>query len=148
MPPVAIQCIQNGKLPQINTSTVFLSAGEQVHYIERAILITEKNLITGYTGGSTGWSFRVMKGISYRIGKRNGLPIRENVIEHTKGTLYITSKRIIFVAKKHGFDKKINTISAVMPYTNGIGMQFGNETNNIMVPDGNIIFSVLKMLNP
>ena len=87
-----------------------------------------------------------MKGVSYRIGKRQGTPIREDVQEQTKGVLYITSKRVIFVAKKNGFDKKINATSAMMPYSDGIGLQFGNITQTIMLPDGNLAFSVINML--
>ncbi|MBS4026098.1 MAG: hypothetical protein KGZ96_10555 [Clostridia bacterium] len=148
LPTVAVESVKNGQLPQINTNTVFLSAGEHVHYIEKAIMITEKNMITGYTGGISGWSFRVMKGVSYRTGSRQGIPIREDVQEQTRGILYITSKRILFVAKKHGFDKNINAISAVMPYANGISLQFGNATHTIMLPDGNIAFAVINMLKP
>lgn len=148
LPVTAVSCIQNGILPQIKTNSVFLSAGEQVHYIERAVIITEKNLITGYSGGSSGWSFQVIRGVSYRTGKRQGVPIREDVQEYTKGTLYITSKRILFVAKKNGFDKPIKTLSALMPYANGMGMQFGRDTYNIVLPDGNILYSLLNMLRP
>lgn len=148
MPVAAIKCINNGQLPQINTNTVSLSVGDYVHYIERAVLVTEKNIVTGYTGSSNGWSFRVFKGVSYRTGKQRGLPIREDIKEQTKGILFFTSKRVIFVAKRNGFDKKINTITAIMPHSDGIGMQIGNKAHTLLLPDGNLAFSVFRLLKP
>lgn len=148
LPPAAVQCIKSGKLPQINTNTVFLSFGEYVHYIDRAILITEKNMVTGYTGGSSGWSFPVFKGVRYRTGRYHGTPKREDVQENTKGILYFTSERVIFAAKKNGFDKKINSISTIIPYSSGMDLQIGNTTYMIKLPNGSLAFSVITMLRP
>ena len=42
MPAGAIQQIESGILPVMNTSKLLLKRGEVCHYVERAILITEK----------------------------------------------------------------------------------------------------------
>lgn len=146
MPPAAIKCINKGQLPRINTETVFLSPGEHVHFVERSILIMEKNVTTGYAGGSHGFSFRIYKGLRYRIGGYRGTPIKENIRDLTRGILYLTSNRIIFVAEKNGFDKRITLITAILPYSNGIVLQMGNKNYKLMLPDGCLAFSAIKML--
>ncbi len=148
LPIAAVQIIQSGKLPHLNTKTIFLTNGEVCHYIERAIMVTERNIVTGYTGGSNGWSIRIMRGINYRFGHRKGTPIRENVQTYTKGVLYFTNKRAIFVARKNSFEKKISTITAVTPYNDAIILQFGNTSYSILLPDGNIAYTVLNLLKP
>lgn len=148
MPPAALDNIRNGNLSEINTNTIFLSSGEKCHYIDRAILVTERNIITGYTGNTSGWSFRVFKGVNYRIGGKKGKPIREDVREYTKGILYITNQRVVFASHKKGFVKTINSISVITPYANAITLQFGSSTYSLLIPDGNIVFKIFNLLKP
>lgn len=146
LPDIAVNEIINGRLPQINTDTIFLLNGEICHFIDRAIIVKEKKEITGYEGGSTGWSFRVLNGVNYRVGKNKGHPIREIVNDKTKGIFYITNIRIIFVAKRNGFDKKIDKITAIVPYSNAISIQIGSDSYTLLMPQSNIAYAALKLL--
>lgn len=103
-------------------------------------------MVTSYEGGSSGWSFRVFKGVNYRIGKMKGRPIRENVQEATNGILYLTNKRVIFVAKSNGFDKRIGQITAVVPFSNALSIQIGNNTYSLLLPQPEVAFSALQLL--
>lgn len=147
LPAAARSCIEQGLLPKINTNTIMLSAGEAVHYLERAILVTEKTMTTRSTGQRSGMSFRVMKGMTYHTGRTQTTPVRETVQESTKGVLYITSKRVVFAAKQNSFDRRIKALSTVTPYDNGIGLQFGGTSHSLFLPDGGIAFSVINILN-
>lgn len=146
MPPAAINNIYSGNLVQINTDTVLLSNAETCYFIDRAILVTQKNIVTRYTGGSSGWSFRLARGINYRTGRRRGVPVREDVKEFTKGILYITNHRIIFAAQKNGFEKNINLLSVITPYRDAVILQFGDTSHTLLLPDGNMVFNVINLL--
>jgi hypothetical protein len=146
MPDIASSEIKAGRLPQLNVDTIILSQGEYCHFVDKASLTIEKNVTTHYEGRSSGWSFRVMKGLSYRIGGFRGVPVREIVQDYTKGILYITNRRIIFVAQANGFDKKIKNITAVVPYSNAVGLQFGSKTYNLLLPQPELAAMTLQIL--
>jgi len=144
MPPGAVMEIQSGNLPIMNTTKLLLKRNEKCHYVERAILITEK-IVRHTEGSSNGFSFRVCKGVTYRTGKFKGTPVEERFEEQTKGILYITSQRIVFVAEQNGFDKNYKYLTAVTPYTNGIKLQFGNKNYVLYLPDGVVANKVISL---
>lgn len=146
MPPGAINQIKQGIIPNMRTNKIILTQGETCHFAERAILITEKTK-KRMEGRSKGMSIRVCKGITYRIGKHNGIPLEEVTIERNKGLIYVTNKRIIFISDKNAFDKKYKYLSACIPYEDGIKLQFGNNTFTLVIPDGNALGKLISMLN-
>ena len=66
--------------------------------------------------------------------------------ETFKGILYITNKRIIFVGDANGFDKKIDDLIAITPYSNCVELQFSKDTIKLFVPDGNVTHAVLQQI--
>lgn len=60
--------------------------------------------------------------------------------------IYVTSKRIIFVADKNAFDKKCSSLTACVPYSNAVKLQFGTKTFTLMVPNGGAINDVVNMV--
>ena len=83
MPPGALDQIRQGIIPTMRTDRIMLTQGEVCHFSERAILMTEKTQ-KRYVGNSSGFSFRVCKGVTYRTGQRRGRPIEETYTEKTK----------------------------------------------------------------
>ena len=130
-PSAAAQKIRNGSLPTIQPDKIILSAGEVCHFVDVGAALTEKKR---YRSTRTGGSYHMWKGYTAHIGHSDTVPISEP--EYTKGIFYITNQRVIFVASKNGFDKKINKITAVTPYSDAIGLQFGSKTYTILLPDG------------
>jgi len=122
-----ISTIRDGDLPVLGTNNIMLSPGEICHFIDRAILLKNKNVITGYKGGSAGVSVRVMKGVSIRSGQHRGTAVRQQVTEQFSGILYLTNKRVIFSSSK-GFDKALSSLTSMTPYTDGLGFQFGSSS--------------------
>lgn len=146
MPSGALAQIRQGIIPTMRTDRIMLTQGENCHFSERAILLTEKTR-KRYVGNSSGFSFRVCKGVTYRTGQQRGHPIEETYTEKNKGLLYITDKRIIFVSSKNAFDKKLKSLTAVTPYTNAVQFQFSSKTYTVLVPDGGIVADLISLLN-
>lgn len=136
--------LPDGTLPIVVTTSLILQVDEKCHYSRSATKVVTKNKVVGYTGGSSGLSIRIAKGMSYRIGASKGAPIRRNVQETYPGTLSITNKRIIFTASKSSFDKKISTLSAIVPYKNGFDLQFGSQTYSLETNDTERIFQIIS----
>lgn len=140
-PAAAAQRIRNGKLPTIQADKIMLAQNEVCHFVEVGAAFTEKKR---YQTVRTGGSYRVFKGYTAHLGQSQSVPVSEP--EYTKGILYITNQRIVFVASKNGFDKKIKSLTAVTPYTDGIAFQFGSKSYTILLPDGNIANRVIDLI--
>lgn len=63
------------------------------------------------------------------------------------GILYITNKRGGVQCKDNGFDKMHRYLTSVKPYTNGVELQYGNKTYNLVVPDGALVAYAIKLAN-
>lgn len=132
----------NAALPVVQ-SNVVLANGEVCHYCGPAIFVKTKNVVVGYSSGHAGASIRVAKGMSIRTGGSKAAPIRGDVQERTNGVLSITNKRVVFSANKGAFDKKITTLSAVTPYSNGIAFQFGETQYPLETKEPEYVYQIL-----
>lgn len=146
MPAGAIDQINRGILPTMNTDKIMLTKGEECHFAERCILITEK-VSKHYEGRHNGYSVKLTKHVTYRTGKSRGTPVEDVTQEKTKGLVYITDKRVIFVADKYAFDKKLSLLTACVPYSNAVKLQFGTKTYTLMIPDGGAMSNTINMIN-
>ena len=61
------------------------------------------------------------------MGSSESVPVTETKVDYIPGYLYITNKRIIFTSQKGGLEKSIGSLSAFHPYSNAIGLQFGQK---------------------
>jgi hypothetical protein len=139
--------IANGApLPVVAHSNVMLTPGEVCHYLASATFVKTKNVVVGHSGGHSGVSIRVAKGMSYRVGNSQSTAIRGNVQEKTSGLLSITNKRIVFSASKGAFDKRISELSAITPYKDGIGFQFGSAQYPLITPDAEYIYQIISRI--
>ena len=146
MPEGAILQINNGFFPNIKTTRILLASNEKCCFVERVILINEK--IKKHTEGKTkGISFRICKGLTYRVGNYAGNPVETKIIEKTKGLIYITNKRIIFVSEENSFEKKYNTLTASIVFNEGINLQFNTKSYKFLMPNSFVLNKVLNMIN-
>ena len=146
LPSIAVNEINNNRLPQINADKLFLTRGETCHYADQALLIYEK---TKKTIHSTSFGRSVpglLKGNRWHAGSSVST-IDENIerTEH-KGILYITNKRIVFYSKEHSFDKQFRYLSSVKPYSNAIELQYGSTLYELFVPNGDVVYKVIKLI--
>lgn len=146
LPNIAKQEILRGRLPILNTNKIFLKKGEKCHYIEKAIY-EKKTIHKRYVRKNTGYSMPgLFKGTRINVGGGNTDVVDNVQYETIRGIIYITDKRIIFVGEQSGFDKKIDDLVAITPYTNCVELQFSKENYKIFVPDGNITQMVLQQI--
>ena len=146
LPDIAKKEIMRGRLPILNTNKIFLKNGEQCHYIDKAIY-EKKTVKKRYVRRNNGYSMPgLFKGTRVHIGGGN-TDVVDNVQYDTfKGILYITNKRIIFVGDANGFDKRIDDLIAITPYSNGVELQFNKESVKLFVPDGSIPHAGLQQV--
>ncbi len=146
LPDAAKQEILKGRLPILNTNKIFLKNGEYCHYIEKAIY--EKKVVKKcYRRRSGGYSMPgLFKGTRMHLGGGN-IDVLDNIhYEHIKGILYITKRRLIFVCEAEGFDKPLDSLIAITPYSNCIELQFSQGNYKIFVPNGNVINAVFQQV--
>lgn len=144
--PTARFLADDDPLPVVVGSGVFMGAGETCHYAGPATRIIVKNRVVGYTGGSSGVSVRVVKGVSYRVGQRRGAPVREDVQEQAPGTLTITNKRIVFTAARDSFDKRIAAVSSASPMDDGIILQVGDAQYILATEEPRYIYQIISRI--
>lgn len=97
-------------LPVLDNETLKLTRGEVLHFQCEASYCKHKKEVIGYQAGSRGYSIRIMKGLSYRIGNSRGHNIKADVIEKTPGKIYLTNKKIVFTALTNSCTLKYDQI--------------------------------------
>lgn len=122
-------------LPVVTPNGLVLKDGEICHY--QGAAHTEKNStrIAGYTSQHAGGSVRIAKGLSVHTGGTERQAVRETLTEKSNGILYITNKRIIFIAPKNAFDKPISSLTAYVPNQGHISLLFGNQSYDLITAD-------------
>ncbi len=115
-------------LPTINSGTLCLTKNEICHFESSASFCKLKQQVVGYQGGSRGFSVRVIKGLSFRVGNHRGHYIKEEIKEKTNGTIYLTSKKIIFSALKNSCVIKYKDIVNLNIVENMIQFQTEKKT--------------------
>lgn len=70
----------------------------------------------------------------------------ETKVDYIPGYLYITNKRIIFTSQKGGLEKTIGSLSAFHPYSNAIGLQFGQKVINFILPRADLAVQTLQIM--
>ncbi|MDB6034217.1 MAG: hypothetical protein JWM16_4555 [Verrucomicrobiales bacterium] len=116
--------IQTGDLPRILVSNVILATGEVAHCSEPGSLYEESMVSSHFEGGSSGVSFRVMKGVSFRVGAHRGSMVSEKADQAvSSGSLVITSARVIFQGDAKSFATKLSKIIDIARFRMGSGFQ-------------------------
>ena len=141
-PAAARQEILWDPLPRLNTDSIFLKRGEYCVYIDKAILMVDKiKRVHKHHGTSTPGLF---EGNRHNWG--TGYTKEYTETQQFKAILYITNQRVILQCKDHGFDKQYRYLSAIKPYSNGIELQYGNKTYSIIVPEGEIPYRAIQLI--
>ncbi|MDR2560284.1 MAG: hypothetical protein LBC63_00715 [Holophagales bacterium] len=146
LPPAAAAEIQRGRLPQINTTSIFMKGGEVCHFVDNAILIKDRT-VTSYVRKGGSYSMPgLFSGTRIRFNQGRTTPDEQVVTEQFNGVLYITNKRIIFQAIKNGFEKAHTSLTSIAPYTNAVDLQYGSTSYRLLVPDGELLNRLMGLL--
>lgn len=133
-------------LPIVEDSYVLLKKGEKCHFYENATYYKVKNVVVGYKRNGGGVSSRLFKGVYLHSGSSSSEAIRSDVAEKTEGIFAITNKRIIFNSNKISFDKKIDQLSSITPYSDGLGFHFSNTQHLLCFEDPEYVYSIIARI--
>ena len=127
---------KTGALPIIDPAEtvgqpILLKKNEVAHFACSAILKEIRVVNLGFEGGSRGYSIRIAKGVSYRVGSFKGHAIKENQwVPISQGYLVITNQRIMLVPTAGGkqVDVPIAKINNYQCFSNGFQLyKMGRE---------------------
>lgn len=113
--------IQQGNLPSVEIPNLVLQKGEDAHWAEPASLLEERVVRRSYQGGSHGFSIRIAKGVTYRVGAHRGHLVSETkVLPVSHGHLVITSKHVIFKGDRKSFKIPFRKLLEMEFFSDGI----------------------------
>ena len=146
--------VAQGKLPtRISVAgglPVNLQKGESVIWAFRNVEMLEDKTRREYVGRSQGMSFRIMKGVNYRVGAFKGTPIEKTervVVDH--GMMVITDVNIYFTGPVKSIRIPYNKIVAFHPYDNGVGVMkdaANAKAQEFVTGDGWFIYNLLTSI--
>jgi hypothetical protein len=145
MPQAALNEIMNGRVAILKTQRLILKNGEDLHYLDPAVLVVEKTH-RRYVRRGGGTSFQGFFGMRHYINHGQTDVEVDEYTEQYQGMLYITSKRIIFQSTANSFDKPHTKLSAINPYSNAIELQYDTKIYSLFVPNGSIVAQVINIV--
>ena len=118
--------IQKGQMPPQNSFTVpiMLASGEYIIWQYPNVTMYQEKITKEWVGRSSGWSYRVCKGVYYRTGGSKGHPVEHSSMENVGvGTLVLTNKNIIFYSPQKSSKVPYKKLIGVTPYSDGVELQ-------------------------
>lgn len=113
--------IQLGNPPIISVPSMGMQKAEVAHWQEPAWLLEERVVSKTYVGGSSGVSFRLMKGVTYRVGQSRGRVVTDSaVVKVSAGSLVITNRRIVFGGNTKSFSIALDKVLDVAMFSDGL----------------------------
>jgi hypothetical protein len=97
---------------------------EKLVYVFNGVSYFESRSKTSYSGGYSGMSVRVAKGLYYKTGSFRGNPIvTSQTVKVDSGYLGFTTKHVYFAGSSKSFRIPYVKIVSFAPYNDGIGLQ-------------------------
>lgn len=117
--------LQHGIIPQTNVSApILLGKDEAMLWCYDGVTMYQEKVKREMVGSHSGFSFRVMKGVTYRTGGFRGHPVEHSYMDNAgTGSLYITNKNIIFHSPMRSTKIPYKKIIGLNPYQDGMGVQ-------------------------
>jgi hypothetical protein len=125
--------IQLGNLPGILVPNLLLQKTEIAHWSEPGSILEERVVGRRYVGGSQGVSFRIARGVSYRIGAHRGhVETDKAIVPVSDGDLVLTNKRVIFRGNAKSFTIRLDKLLDVQLYNDGVRLTEENGKSRTM----------------
>lgn len=118
--------LQRGQMPSPMpiSAPIMLSVGESVIWAHQNVKIYQEKIEKEWVGRSSGWSYRVMKGVYYRTGGSKGHAVEHSMMEHQgTGTLIFTNKNLFFYSDTKSIKLSYKKIISIVPYSDGVEIQ-------------------------
>ena len=115
--------IENGELPELEPE-INLFKGERLHFTTEVNWHEYRRVTQRIQYGGPTMRVKLARGIYYRAGD---LGVKRVTSDELKlidtGTMYLTSKRVIFMGERGNKTIRLNRILAFEPFTNGVMLQ-------------------------
>lgn len=123
--------IENGTFPEVY-APINLQRGEKCHFSTDATWFENRTVTKSVRYAGPAVSFRIMKGLSYRVGSYNIQRItQEEMRQISSDTLYITNKRIVFHGDPKNASIRFSNVISYSPYSDGIEIEKPSGRNPI-----------------
>ena len=127
-----------------------LQKSEELVWAFNGVKYFEVRSRTSYSGGYSGVSVRVAKGLYYRTGSFRGSPsVTSEAIQVDTGVLGVTTKHIYFSGSQKSFRVPYQKIVSFIPYNDGFGLQRDAQTakpQSFVVGDGWFVYNLVANL--
>jgi hypothetical protein len=129
-----IATLNAGRLPVVSDPSLIPKKGEVVH-LETAAGLLKEVAVREWRGGSQGVSFRVAKGVRYRVGSTRGhiVTVGSQLQVSDTGTLAVTSQRVAYLGTRKTVDMPYSKLIGMHLYTDAIRFSLSNRQNAPLV---------------
>jgi hypothetical protein len=145
--PLLIAMVNGGVLPEITPSPIMLKKGEVLHLVEHAALLKEV-IQREFRSGSRGVSFRIMKGVSYRVGASRGqmVEVGRSLVEADEGELCLTSQRAVFTGVRKTVEMQYAKMLDLNVYSDAVQFHVSNRQtpSTFRVSSGPLVAAVIN----
>lgn len=126
--PLFIARVNDGRVPVLDTPVIILKRNETAHLQVGAELLKEV-AIREYKGGSQGVSFRIAKGVSYRVGSHRGTMqvVGTRLESADTGPLTITSQRAVFTGTRKTVEVRFDKLLSMNVYQDALQFHVSNR---------------------
>jgi hypothetical protein len=119
--------LASGKLrPRVSVNGALpfnFQKGEIVLWVFAGCRYLAEKAHSTYVGGSHGVSFRIARGVYYRIGAFKGHSVKTTSLDPIDtGTLAITQKNLYFAGPQSSLRIPLSKVVTFLPYSNGFGL--------------------------
>lgn len=144
--------LQAGRHPRyVVNAPIILAKGEDALWCYNNVTMYQEKVKREMVGSHSGFSFRVMKGVTYRTGGFKGHPIETSYMENMGlGSLYVTNKNIIFMGQTRSIKVPYSKIIGINPYSDGMEVQRdGNNVKRLVFQgfDCSFVLNVLTVIS-
>lgn len=128
MERLVVARVNDGRLPAIDDPRLLARPGEIVH-LETAAVLMKAVAVREYQAGSRGVSFRIMKGVSYRVGATRGrmVTVGSEVVAIDDGVLSVTSRRVVFSGGAKTLEFRYDKLVGLELFSDGIQLAVTNR---------------------
>ena len=140
--------LDHGELPVVGTE-LSLPKGEVCHFTRSCQWHENRTITRSVSYGGLAGSFRIAKGIRYRVGNVHLQRITsESLTLIDQGKLYVTNKRVIFMGQKRNTNIKYAAILSIEPYSDAVCIEKDSgKSPYLMCSDADILARLLVRLN-
>jgi hypothetical protein len=134
-------------LAEINNIPILLGKDEKCYVKIDDVELYEDRAVRDTVGGYDGFSFRIARGVSYRIGgfrARGESHMEKRLID--RGMFYITNKRYIFDGSSKNIEGDLKKVISIEAYSDGIKISRANKRDEVFAGnmDGEYIGAVIS----